>query len=145
MTWVEPFYSETGTWWGQAESDISQRDYARVETVRRLTGRTGGCLLDLGSSYGNTAAAFALTGWDVAGVEISDRIHFAEQHLQSVAGSPSAGSLTFVRGDFTTLGIEEPFDVITYWNGFGIGSAQTSTNAGCSTGSPAGSSLTAIW
>lgn len=122
MTWVEPFYSETGTWWGQAESDISQRDYARVETVRRLTGRTGGCLLDLGSSYGNTAAAFALTGWDVAGVEISDRIHFAEQHLQSVAGSPSAGSLTFVRGDFTTLGIEEPFDVITYWNGFGIGS-----------------------
>jgi SAM-dependent methyltransferase len=39
-----------------------------------VTGRSEGRLLDLGSSYGNTAAAFALTGWDVVGVELSDRI-----------------------------------------------------------------------
>lgn len=62
MTWVEPFYSETGTWWWQAESGITHRDDARVETVRRLTGRTGGRLLDLGSSYGNTVAPLLWLG-----------------------------------------------------------------------------------
>ena len=122
MTWVEPFYSETGTWWGQAESAITSRDHTRVETVSRLTGRTDGRLLDLGSSYGNTAAAFALAGWVVTGVEISDRIHFAEQHLRTVAATSTSGSLEFIRGDFSKMACEEPFDVITYWNGFGIGS-----------------------
>lgn len=122
MTSVEPFYSETGSWWGHAESAISTRDHARVETVRRLTGRAAGRLLDLGSSYGNTAAAFALAGWQVTGVEISDRIHFADRHLDAVAETSNAGSLTYTRGDFTAMAWEEPFDVITYWNGFGIGS-----------------------
>lgn len=122
MTWVEPFYSETGTWWGQAESAITSRDHARVETVHRLTGRTDGHLLDLGSSYGNSAAAFALAGWSVVGVEISDRIQFADHHLATVAAAANAGALEFIRGDFTTTDWTEPFDVITYWNGFGVGS-----------------------
>jgi len=57
----------------------------------------------------------------VVWVEISDRIHFADQHQQAVAALATAGSLDFIRGDFTTTVCEEPFDVITYWNGFGIG------------------------
>lgn len=58
----------------------------------------------------------------MTGVEISDRIRFAEQHLQTVAATSAAGSLAFTRGDFTTFTVSEPFDVITYWNGIGIGS-----------------------
>jgi SAM-dependent methyltransferase len=122
MSWVEPFYSETGRWWGGAEASVTDRDHARVSTLRRLTGVDSGRLLDLGCSYGNTPAAFALAGYDVTGVEISDRISFAAQHAHVVGETPTAGSLTFIRGDFLTLELNERFDLVTYWNGFGIGS-----------------------
>jgi SAM-dependent methyltransferase len=119
---MEPFYSETGRWWGGAESPITERDHARVDTVRRLTGRRHGRLLDLGSSYGNTAAAFALAGYDVTGVEISDRIQFADQHLDTDQLSGSGGTLKFIRGDFSQVDLDQRFELVTYWNGFGIGS-----------------------
>lgn len=118
--WIEPFYSETGRWWGGAEAAITERDFERVDTVRRLTSCRRGRLLDLGSSYGNTAA-FALAGYDVTGIEISDRIHFAQQHRNIVASTPNAGTLSFIHADFTRAELEQRFDVVTYWNGFGIG------------------------
>lgn len=118
MSWAADFYSETGRWWGRAESAIGDRDRARVGSLRRLTATTSGTMLDLGSSYGNTAAAFARAGYTVTGVEISDRIEYAQQHRAPV----DAGTLTFVRADFNTFEPRRRFDLVTYWNGFGIGS-----------------------
>jgi SAM-dependent methyltransferase len=122
VSWAADFHSETGRWWGGAESGITSGDQERVESLRRLTGRMGGSVLDLGSAYGNTAAAFALAGYDVAGVEISDRIDYAQQHLDRVTGHPAAGSLSFVQADFTEYRPDRRFDVVTYFNGFGVGS-----------------------
>lgn len=122
MSWVEPFYSETGRWWGAAEGQITARDHGRVDSVRRLTTISSGTVLDLGSSYGNTAAAFALAGFTATGIEMSDRIEYSRQHLDRVAGIENAGNLTFVRADFTEFEPPHRFDVVTYWNGFGIGS-----------------------
>lgn len=118
MTWVQEFYSETGRWWGGAESGIADRDRARVESLRRLTGVSSGTVLDLGSAYGNTAAAFALAGFAVTGVEISDRIDYSQRHLDEAR----PGALRFVRADFNEFEPAHRFDVVTYWNGFGIGS-----------------------
>jgi SAM-dependent methyltransferase len=122
VPWVEEFYSETGRWWGAAESVIGDRDQARVDSLRRLTGISSGTVLDLGSAYGNTAAAFALAGFAVTGVEISDRIRYSQQHLDRVRGTPNAGGLSFVRADFNEFTPQQRFDAVTYWNGFGVGS-----------------------
>lgn len=74
-------------------------------------------VLDLGSSYGNTAFVMAQAGHDVTGVEVSSRIDFAARHDLSNL----TGSLRFVRSDFYAFEDEEAFDVVCYWNGFGVG------------------------
>ena len=117
MDWAEGFYSRTGQWWGPAESGVGERDYRRLATMERLCGRSPMRILDLGSSYGNTAAVMAQAGHDVVGIEISDRIDFARRYEQQAG----AGSLRFVRGDFSQATFDEPFDVVCYWNGFGVG------------------------
>ncbi|HEU0164570.1 MAG TPA: class I SAM-dependent methyltransferase [Thermomicrobiales bacterium] len=120
MDWVDGFYSATGTWWGQAESAVTERDHRRLATMERLAGRSGERLrvLELGSSYGNTAFVAAQAGHDVIGVELSDRIDFTRRF----AIDEVAGNLQFVKADFYDFELEAPVDVVTYWNGFGIGS-----------------------
>jgi hypothetical protein len=116
MEWVEGFYSRTGVWWGRAESAITRRDTDRLPILARNhhTASHPLRILDFGSSYGSTPLVMAQAGHDVTGVEISDRITFAE-----TIAPPTAGSPRFVRGDFYAFTDAERFDVVTHWNGFG--------------------------
>jgi SAM-dependent methyltransferase len=115
VDWVPDFYSTTGRWWGGAESAITERDHARAATIARLAGPAPADVLELGCAYGNSAAAAADAGYQVVGVEISDRIDFAERHRAGRA-------VDFVRGDFYAVDLGRTFDVVVYWNGFGVGS-----------------------
>ena len=116
MDWVKKFYSQTGKWWGPAESKITERDFERAKKITRLAPDTKS-ILELGSGYGNTAAACARAGFDVTAVEISDRINFAKQFTDK----KYSGSLKFIKADFYEVKFGNKFDVVTYWNGFGIG------------------------
>lgn len=116
MKWADKFYSTTGTWWGPAEQKITQRDYDRAETIKRLV-PSAKKILELGSSYGNTASACAEKGLDVTGIELSDRIDFANQYEQKTY----SGSLKFIKGSFYDIKLSDKFDAICYWNGLGIG------------------------
>lgn len=118
MDWADSFYSQTGKWWGPAEYKITKRDYQRLETVKRLYGKLPIDLLELGSSYGNTAAVFADVGINVTAIELSDRIDFAKQY----EGLSYKGKLQFIKDDFYQVNLSKKFDVVCYWNGFGIGS-----------------------
>lgn len=118
MKWTKDFYSQTGQWWGPAESKVGERDHQRLETLERLAGKGKKRILELGSSYGNTAFVMAQAGHEVIGIEISNRIDFAHQY----EGQIENGNLTFVKEDFYQASFDNPFDVICYWNGFGIGS-----------------------
>jgi SAM-dependent methyltransferase len=117
MEWVEDFYSRTGHWWGEAESGVGDRDRDRVERVRRSCGPGPHRILELGCSYGNTAAAFVEAGHRVTGIELSERGDYAAAHVERLG----ADRLSIVRGDFYEVDLEERFDVVAYWNGFGIG------------------------
>jgi SAM-dependent methyltransferase len=116
MDWVPSFYSTTGRWWGGAESAITERDHMRAATIARLARPAPADLLELGCAYANSAAAAADAGYRVVGVEISDRLTFADRHR---AGRPS---LELVQGDFYEVDLGRTFDVVVYWNGFGVGS-----------------------
>jgi len=116
MDWITPFYSTTGRWWGPAESRVSARDHARAETIQRLVPHAKR-VLELGSSYGNTAAACAERGFDVVAVEISERVGFA----QPFAARTYPGSLHLVHADFLEVDLAGGFDAVAYWNGFGVG------------------------
>jgi SAM-dependent methyltransferase len=115
VDWVPGFYSTTGRWWGGAESAITERDHTRAATITRLARPAPADVLELGCAYANSAAAAADAGYRVVGVEISDRIGFAERHL-------SGRELEVVRGDFYEVDLGRTFDIVVYWNGFGVGS-----------------------
>jgi SAM-dependent methyltransferase len=115
MDWVRDFYSRTGAWWGKAEARITERDHRRVRLLREYAG-DGARVLELGSGYGTTAAALAQAGHTVTAVEITDRADFAGRFAQE------PGSLTILRADFFEVRLRETFDVVCYWNGFGVGS-----------------------
>lgn len=115
MQWTKDFYSKTGRWWGPAESSITERDRTRAQAIKRLAPSVKN-ILELGSGYGNTAAACAEVGMKVIGIEISDRCNFAKKHQEKY---PEL--LFFRKEDFYTVKLQEKFDIVCYWNGFGIG------------------------
>lgn len=111
MDWVEHFYSVTGSWWGDAESKTSGVDRARSRFVAHIAPEQGS-VLELGCGYGTTARVLGESGFDVVAIDLSDRIERAAQDAQNVR---------YVRGDFYTADVGRQFDVVCYWDGFGVG------------------------
>ena len=109
---MKDFYSRTGTWWGPAEARVTDRDHRRVAAVHAHCGREPLRILELGSGYGTTAVALAAAGHTVTAVELTDRVRFGHDHER----------VTVVNEDFYTVRLAEQFDVVCYFNGFGVGS-----------------------
>nr|WP_221374152.1 class I SAM-dependent methyltransferase [Actinoplanes polyasparticus] len=112
MDWVRDFYSRTGMWWGPAEAKVGERDHRRVAKVHAQVGDGPWRILELGSGYGTTAGALAAAGHTVTAVEISERVRF----------QTAAERLTVLNEDFYAVRLEREFDVVCYFNGFGVGS-----------------------
>lgn len=117
MEWVREFYSRSGSWWGGAEARLTERDHRRVDLLR-AHGSPEGRILELGSGYGSTAVAAALAGYVVTAVEVSDRADFTAGLAQDLA----ADCLTVHKADFYEVHLDQRFDAVCYWNGFGVGS-----------------------
>lgn len=117
LEWVRDFYDQAGIWWGEdpQEPDTHAK---RVAIVKRLCEPVSLALLDLGSGGGTTAAALADAGHYVTAVEFSlPRSSYA----QKMVSKSHAGSLRMIEADFYTVNLPEKFDVVTYWDGFGVG------------------------
>lgn len=113
MSWVERFYSRTGDWWGPAESGVDAEDRRRAAIAAELV-PSGASVLELGCGYGSTALAMVDIGFAVTGIDVSDRIDAAARVAPTSA-------LTFVRGDFFEATFDRRFEVVCYWDGFGVG------------------------
>lgn len=115
--WVKGFYTQAGIWWGDDPQDQGTHT-ARVATVERLCGPGPHRILDLGTGSGRTAAAYADAGHDVVGVELNPT---DVGYAQSLLGAPRKGTLSIIEGDFAAVALEGRFDIITWWQGFGLG------------------------
>jgi SAM-dependent methyltransferase len=119
MDWVERFYVRQNEWYGCYSGEIGERDRARVAAVERWAGAGSKRILELGAGGGQTAAAAADAGHEVVAVElVSDFV----RHADELAKLPRAGSLCVVHDDFYRVELDGSFDVICYWDGFGVGS-----------------------
>jgi len=117
--WIKDFYTQAGIWWGSDPHDDPADHRARAATVERLCGAGPWRILDLGAGSGHTAAAMADAGHDVVGVELNPTdLAYAQELLPP----PRPGSLSFVAGDYTTVRLDGRFDVVCWWEGFGLGS-----------------------
>ncbi len=116
--WVKDFYTQTGVWWG-ADPQAPGTYQARVSAVERLCGAGPKRILDLGAGSGRTVAALADCGHAVVGVEINAT---DAEYARELLKQPRRGAVRFLEADFYTVELEGPFDVVTCWQVFGIGS-----------------------
>jgi SAM-dependent methyltransferase len=116
MDWVEGFYTRKSEWHGP--SGILPHHEERAATINRLCGAEPKRVLELGAGAGGSAAATANLGHSVVAIELSP---LRAAYAQDLANEPRAGALTVIHGDFYTVELDHPFDVVTYWNGFGVG------------------------
>jgi SAM-dependent methyltransferase len=75
--------------------------------------------LDLGAGSGRTLAALADCGHSVVGVELNPT---DAGYARELFKTPRKGPVTFLEADFYTVELQGPFDIVTCWQAFGIGS-----------------------
>lgn len=120
MEWVEPFYAQQHEWLATyyfGEVIAQHRDQAA--TIERLAGPAPKRVLELGAGGGQGAAAAADLGYDVTAIEL---LPAAARHARRLAAQSHHGTMTVLEGDFYAVEPPGPFDVVCYWDGFGIGS-----------------------
>lgn len=117
LDWVERFYSLKSDWLGEPVT-IWDYERARARTIERLCGLPPKRVLELGAGSGGAAAATADLGYDVTAVELST---LRAANARQQASRPHQGTVTVVEGDFYSADLGTGFDVVAYWDGFGVG------------------------
>ncbi len=126
MDWVKDFYTRqyammNSPYWWQQMSPSDPPEYARrtAAAIERFAGPGTKRVLELGCGGGVVAGTIAFLGHTVTAVEIIDA---AIENVRRIAAEVPNGELTAVQGDFYELEFPEKFDVVCYFDGFGVGS-----------------------
>jgi len=113
--WVKDFYTQSDIWWG---ANAGEEYYAeRLEAIERLGGPVSKRILELGAGSGAVAVALAKNGHTVTALELTTAI----QEAQELSQEGWKGILTALEADFYTVDLGGPFDLVCYWDGFGVG------------------------
>ncbi|HFE37639.1 MAG TPA: class I SAM-dependent methyltransferase [Gammaproteobacteria bacterium] len=118
MQWVKAFYTKQGEWANIYHGEVSKAHRKNVAIVQRLGGGEFGRLLELGAGGGQNAVAVAEVGYSVVAVEL---VSSAVNHARQLVAQSGLTNIEIVEGDFYAIDFSDPFDVVCYWDGFGIG------------------------
>ena len=118
MDWAKAFYARQDELLGVYTGDRADDGTGRAAAIGRLAGPGRKRVLELGAGGGQAAAAAADLGHDVVAVEL---VPAAAAHARRLAEARRAGALTVVCGDFYEVEPGGRFDVVCYWDGFGVG------------------------
>ena len=119
MEWVKDFYERQEQLSGVYSRQVDETDRERAATLANLSDPSLKRVLELGAGGGQTAAATADLGYEVTAIEL---VESAARHARALAGHLHNGTLNVIQGSFFEVNLTEQFDVISYWDGFGIGS-----------------------
>lgn len=119
MDWALEFYDKQNQWSGCYLDEVSDAHREKAALIAELAGPGVKRILELGAGGGQMAIAAAELGHTVVAVELVPSL---AAHAQRVAASCDAHNVTVVTGDFYTVALDGPFDVVCYWDGFGLGS-----------------------
>jgi len=118
-SWVRDFYAKQDEWADVPRDPITGRHRRNADLVYRLTGGRIGRVLELGAGGGQNAAALADLGYSATAVEL---IPAVAQNALELAAQPRKGLLRVIVGDFYDVELPDRYDIVCYWDGFGVGS-----------------------
>lgn len=115
MNGVYDFYEKQDAWSGLGGWEVNDLNRANAADIIHFMGKPTGSVLELGAGGGQNAAASAQAGLTVTAIELIPAL--AEKTRKITANL----DVTVINGDFYTVQIDQTFDAVTYWDGFGIG------------------------
>jgi SAM-dependent methyltransferase len=118
MEWVEAFYIKQDEWSGCYTGFPGPEDHQRAQVITTALSEQRGRVLELGAGGGQSALATAKRGHEVTAIELVAR---AAAHAQTFVSQAAPGTLRILEGSFYTIALHETFDLICYWDGFGVG------------------------
>ena len=118
MKWVRDFYQYQAKWSGAYWGDVQDVHREKVALVTEFVGDIPKRILELGAGGGQNAVAIAELGHEVVAVELLPDL---VQHIQKLSEKHVKLNITVVEADFYQVEFVEQFDVVCYWDGFGIG------------------------
>ncbi len=118
MQWVEEFYAKQEAWSGIYTAGVSDYHRRKASLVQSLVGQPPQTVLELGAGGGQAAFAAAELGYQVTAVEL---LPSTAAHARELSRRLRTGSLQVIQADFYTVALNDPYDVVCYWDGFGIG------------------------
>ncbi|MGZ3679722.1 MAG: class I SAM-dependent methyltransferase [Ktedonobacterales bacterium] len=120
MDWVASFYARqdelSGVYTGTSHPQEQDRD--RAERISTLLDGQMGRVLELGAGGGLSSLATAQRGHEVTAIEL---VAHAAAHARRLIPDAAPGTLRILEGSFYTVELAEQFDVVCYWDGFGVG------------------------
>ncbi|MEM9777329.1 MAG: class I SAM-dependent methyltransferase [Chloroflexota bacterium] len=120
MNWVKTFYTKQNEWMGHV-GDIEEHHREKAALINELAGSGPKRVLECGAGRGESAAAAVELGHSVVAIDITP---VAVENARRLAEQMEPNKMTVIEGDFYTLELNRTFDVVCYWDGFGVGSDQ---------------------
>lgn len=119
MDWVKTFYSKQNEWFGVYLGPIETAHHRRASLIEDLGELTSPAkILELGGGGGQTAAALANLGHEVSMIELLEE---SVERAEDLAQQMWKGSIHPILGDFYEYDFEPEFNLICYFDSFGIG------------------------
>ncbi|MCP4442533.1 MAG: class I SAM-dependent methyltransferase [Aureispira sp.] len=118
MDWVEEFYGAQNNWFGVYLGDVDESHQERAQLVEDMSREGHKSILELGAGGGQTAIAMAQIGNNVTMVEL---LEDSASHALKLVEQLDVKNMEVVHGDFYKVDFDKRFDVICYFDSFGIG------------------------
>ena len=118
MNWVKEFYTCQNDWFGVYLGEIEDSHKERADLINEMNGKDSKRILELGAGGGQTALSLAKLGHNVTMVEL---LSASVEHAKNLS-EKSGIDLKVIQGDFYQVEFAEQFDLICYFDSFGIGS-----------------------
>ena len=117
MEWVSDYYTSMSRTFdfGRAVTDEHRQ---QAERIALLAGNQCRRVLELGCGTGALACALSDLGYSVVAVDLNAAAIEQARRLTSERRMPP----TLVEADFYAVELGERFDLVYYWDGFGVGS-----------------------
>jgi SAM-dependent methyltransferase len=121
MDWVRAFYHKQQHWARVCSGGVEAFHRRRAELVSCPDCTAPYRILELGCGGGQTVAALADRGHTVVGIDLLPE---AIDHASKLAAERVNAQITLIEGDFYAFKTQALFDIVCYFDGFGIGTDQ---------------------
>ena len=112
--WVIPFYRKQFEWLHDVETEMANYLQQEADNIEEQIGVNFKSMLDIGAGIGSIARTLDARGKDMTTLELVPE-------LVEAARLRSPKSIDIHMGDFYTYTFSKQFDVVSYFDGFGIG------------------------